>query len=161
MRKKVSIVQIESNDKVSFYSPRYKGEELTEFEKFIKKYSVSHRKDIQTIITRLDNVKRTSNEDRHFRYESKKRDRVRALPSHLDSSILRLYCIVLAENILVLGNGGLKPKGVRTYNEDAILNKCVSELVKIDLVIKKMQRCKEIWINGCKLYGNLDIEIND
>ncbi len=33
-----------------------------------------------------------------------KRDRVMALPSHLDTSNLRLYCLNISHKILILGN---------------------------------------------------------
>lgn len=84
---------LEDGSKVSFYSPRFDGEEYTEFEKFLLKYKDVYPKDVAQIVYRLDIIKRDGVEDRHFRYEGAKRDRVMALPSHLETVSLRLYLL--------------------------------------------------------------------
>ena len=74
---------------------------------------------------RLDIIKRDGAADRHFRYEGTKRDRVMALPSHLETTSLRLYLLNIQAKILILGNGGLKSSA--TYQEDEHLHKCVKK----------------------------------
>ena len=53
-----------------------------------------------------------------------------ALPSHLETTSLRLYLLNIQSRILILGNGGLK--STAKYQEDANLNKCVETLQKIN-----------------------------
>lgn len=159
MEKNLLIELLEDGDKVSLYSPRFDGETYTEFEKFLLEYKDSYPKDVAQIVYRLDIIKRDGADDRHFRYEGTKRDRVMALPSHLETTSLRLYLLNVQSKILILGNGGLKNSA--TYQENELLNKCVQTLQKIDIVLKQMEKQKIIYVSGTKLLGTLSIVIDD
>ncbi|MGM9760220.1 MAG: hypothetical protein ACI30I_08945, partial [Parabacteroides sp.] len=148
---------LESGEKVSLYSPRFEGEEYTEFEKFILDYKDIYIRDLQILIRRIDIIKRQGAEDRYFRYEGTRHDRVMALPSHLDSTNLRLYCLNIERKILILGNGGLKQTS--TYQEDRCLHKAVQTLQKIDIEIKQMQNKRLVIIKGTNLNGPLSLTI--
>lgn len=78
--KNLLIELLETGEKVSLYSPRFEGEEFTEFERFLLTYKNSYTKDVQILIRRLDIIKEMGAEDRFFRYEGSKQDRVMALP---------------------------------------------------------------------------------
>ena len=159
MRKNVLVELLESGDKVSLYSPRFEGEDYTEFEKFLLKYKDTHTQDVQILVRRIDIIKQNGVEDRYFRYEGTKRDRVMALPSHLDTTNLRLYCLNISHKVLILGNGGLKT--TQTYQEDAHLHKCVQTLQKIDIEIKRMQDSRIVTVRGTNLNGPLTFTINE
>lgn len=159
MEKNLLIELLEDGDKVSLYSPRFDGETYTEFEKFLLEYKDSYPKDVAQIVYRLDIIKRDGADDKHFRYEGTKRDRVMALPSHLETTSLRLYLLNVQSKILILGNGGLKNSA--TYQENELLNKCVQTLQKIDIVLKQMEKQKIIYVSGTKLLGTLSIVIDD
>lgn len=157
MRKNLSIELLEENGYVSIYSPKFENEDCTEFEKFLIQYKDSHPDDLAVIVKRIAVIQANGIEDRHFRYEGTKSDRVVALPSHFDSAKLRLYCLALNANILVLGNGGLKTS--RTYNEDPILSQHVQILQRIDIEIKRRQKYEIITVDGCFLEGALEFYI--
>lgn len=159
MKKNLLIELLEDIENVSLYSPRYEGEEFTEFEKFLLQYKDLYPNDIAQLVYRLDIIKRDGANDRHFRYEGTKRDRVMALPSHLETTSLRLYLLNIQSKILILGNGGLKHS--TTYQEDDFLNKCVQTLQKIDIEIKQLEKKKIIRISGTKLLGTLHFEIDE
>lgn len=159
MRKNVLVELLESGDKVSLYSPRFEGEDYTEFEKFLLKYKDTHTQDVQILVRRIDIIKQNGVEDRYFRYEGTKRDRLMALPSHLDTTNLRLYCLNISHKVLILGNGGLKT--TQTYQEDAHLHKCVQTLQKIDIEIKRMQDLRIVTVRGTNLNGPLKFTINE
>ena len=106
MEKNLIIELLEDGDNVSLYSPRFEGEEYTEFEKFLLKFRDDYPSDVAQLVYRLDIIKRDGAADRHFRYEGTRRDRVMALPSHLESTSLRLYLLNLQSKVLILGNGG-------------------------------------------------------
>ena len=144
--------------KVSLYSPRFESEEYTEFEKFLLTYKDQYAQDVQILIRRIDIIKENGAEDRFFRYEGSKRDRVMALPSHLDTSNLRLYCLNISHKILILGNGGIKK--TQTYQEDVNLHRAVQNLQKIDIIIKKLENKRIITINGTNLHGPLELTID-
>lgn len=94
-----------------------------------------------------------------FRYEGTHKDRVMALPSHLETTSLRLYLLNINAKILILGNGGLK--ATTTYEEDAHLNKCVETLQKIVIQLKQLEKRRIITVSGTKLLGTLTFTIDD
>lgn len=159
MKKNLLVELLETGEKVSLYSPRFEDEEYTEFEKFIIAYKDNYPTDIQVLIRRIDIIKQNGADDRYFRYEGTRRDRVMALPSHLDTAMLRLYCLNISHKILVLGNGGVKT--CQTYEEDPHLHKCVQTLQKIDIEIKKKERQQVVTIIGTTLIGPLTFTIEE
>ena len=78
MRKNVLLALLEDGEKVSLYSPQFEGEQYTEFEKFLLSYKDVFPEDVGQLVYRLDIIKRDGAEDRHFRYEGTRRDRVMA-----------------------------------------------------------------------------------
>jgi hypothetical protein len=159
MERDLFIELLEDGEKVSLYSPHFDGEEYTEFEKFLLEYKDKYPDDVRQLVYRLDIIKRDGAEDRHFRYEGTRRDRVMALPSHLETTSLRLYLLNIKAKILILGNGGLK--STATYQQDAHLHKCVQTLQKIDIQMKQMEKQKVITVKGTKLFGTLTFTIDD
>lgn len=158
MKKDLFIELLEDNGKVSLYSPRFDGEEFTEFEKFLLQYRDAYPQDVAQIVYRLDIIKRDGADDRHFRYEGAKRDRVMALPSHLETAALRLYLLNIRSKILILGNGGIK--NTSTYQKDELLSRCVNTLQKIDIELKRLERQKILTVSGTKLLGTLSFVID-
>ena len=61
------------------------------------------------------------------------KDNVCALP--IESGKLRLYCLRLSDQILIIGNGGIKE--TRTYQEDKTLLGYVMNLQKFDSLLKQ------------------------
>lgn len=158
MERDLLIELLEEGDKVTLYSPRFAGEEYTEFENFLIKHKERYPKDVAQILYRLDIAKRDGASDRHFRYEGQKRDRVMALPSYLESTKLRVYLLNIEAKILILGNGGIKT--TRTYEENPYLNRCVQDLQKIDIQLRQRERAREIVVKGSTLFGELSFTID-
>lgn len=159
MEKELLIQLLETGEKVSLYSPKFDGEQYTEFEKFLLTYKDTHTEDVQVLIRRIDIIKQNGAEDRYFRYEGTKHDRVMALPSHLDSTNLRLYCLNISHKVLILGNGGIKT--TQTYQEDEHLHKAVQTLQKIDIEIKRQQNQRIVTVIGTNLIGPLTFTIKE
>lgn len=74
MEHNLFIELLENGEKVSLYSPRFEGEEYTEFEKFLLTYKENYLQDIQVLIRRIDIFKANGAEDRYFRYEGKRKE---------------------------------------------------------------------------------------
>ncbi len=158
MERNLLIELLEDGEKVSLYSPHFEGEEYSEFENFLLMYKDTYPDDVRQLVYRLDIIKRDGAEDRHFRYEGSKRDRVMALPSHLETTSLRLYLLNIQSKILILGNGGLKKTA--TYQEDENLHRQVRTLQKIDLEIKQREKENVIVVKGSELLGELSFTID-
>ena len=96
----------------------------------------------------------------YFRPEGKMSDRVCAIPIYTarrkpnQKGTLRLYCIRIADNLLILGGGGKKIS--KTYNEDNTLSEKVHTLQSIDKELRKLEN------KGVDLFqdiNNLNIRI--
>lgn len=65
MEKNLFIELLEDNGgKVSLYSPRFEGEQYTEFEKFLLAFKEQYPDDVKQIVYRLDIAKREGAQDR-------------------------------------------------------------------------------------------------
>ena len=60
-------------------------------------------------------------------------DNVNALP--IESGKLRLYCLRISDQIVILGNGGVK--NVRTYEEDPKLYGYVLDLQRFEKILNE------------------------
>lgn len=69
-------------------------------------------------------------------------DNVKALA--IDSRKLRLYCLRISDQILILGNGGVK--FTRTYQEDNVLSGYVVDLQAFDKALLEAQKDGKITI---------------
>ena len=74
--------------------------------------------------------------------EQNDNDNVKALA--IDSRKLRLYCLRISDQILILGNGGVK--NTRTYQEDSKLSGYVMDLQTFDKVLLKAQKLGNVTI---------------
>ncbi len=144
------IVSISSSDQVGLYSICFNNGE-SEFRKFLKKFkdNAALNKDYQSILYALDRIIAKGAFERMFRYEGKMNDNVVALS--LDSRKLRLYCLRMSDQILIVGNGGLKE--TRTYDEDEELSGYVMDLQKFDELLKQAQEEGSIYIEQNMITG--------
>lgn len=156
MKKKLEIELFEEHTNVNIYTIRFK-DESTEIDKFLDKFQNSSKydKDIKTIIRVLDNIGKRGALERYLRPEGKFKDNVFALP--VEDTNLRLYVIRISDNLLILGNGGIKK--TRKYNEDPELNSIVEQLQSIDCLLRTKTMQGLIQIKGKQLLGKLEFEI--
>ena len=136
--KKAQLKTIEQNDNVSLYSICFNGSDISEFEDFLIKFKDNSKlnKDFQTIILALEKIIDQGALERFFRLEGKMNDNVTALS--IDSRKLRLYCLRISDQIMILGNGGVKT--TRTYQEDEKLSGYVMDLQRFDELLKQAQK---------------------
>jgi len=158
MSKITTIKTIEQNDNVSLYSICFNDNELSEYEKFLVNFRDNARlnKDFQTIILALEKIIERGALERFFRNEGKMNDNLCALS--IDSRKLRLYCLRISDQILILGNGG--EKKTRTYEEDSLLSGYVMDLQKFDELLKQAQKTGTICIENNLITG-IDTAIFD
>lgn len=134
----MTLKTIEQNDIVCLYSICFEGDEKSEFEKFLAEFKNNARlnKDFQTIIFALKKIIEKGALERFFRMEGKMKDSICALS--LDSRCLRLYCLRISDQVLILGNGG--EKVTRTYEENEKLSGYVLDLQKFDFLLKEARK---------------------
>ena len=151
MNLEIEIELFEEHENVNFYTLRFQGEE-TEVDKFLDKFpeGCEYDDDIDIIIKWMDQIGERGALEDYFRPEGKFKDNVWAVP--IETNNLRLYVIRLSDEILILGNGGIKT--TRTYNEDPDLNECVELLQTIDGYIKARIIKNNLSSHGKSIYGN-------
>lgn len=130
----VNIELIEQSEAVSLYSIKFLGEGLTEFEKFLQEFrkNAEFNKDYQRILYAIGKILDNGALERYFRPEGKYNDGVCAVP--LESGMLRLYCLRMSDQILIVGNGGIKQTG--RYQDDPLLNGYVITLQNFEKLIR-------------------------
>ena len=141
---KAILKTIEQNDNVGMFSICFDGSEVSEFEKFLNelKDNATYNKDFNVILLALSKIIDKGALERFFRNEGRMNDNVKALA--IDSRKLRLYCLRISDQILILGNGGVK--NTRTYQEDSKLSGYVMDLQTFDKVLLKAQKSGKVTI---------------
>lgn len=147
----VNLKTIEQNDNVSLYSICFNGNDLSEYEDFLMKFKDNStlNQDFQRILLALEKIIDRGALERFFRVEGKMNDRVSALA--IDSRKLRLYCLRISDQILIVGNGGVKT--TRTYQEDETLSGYVMDLQRFDELLKQAQQNGSITIEKNMIVG--------
>lgn len=147
----MTLKTIEQNDIVCLYSICFEGDEKSEFEKFLAEFKDNARlnKDFQTIIFALKKIIEKGALERFFRMEGKMKDSLCALS--LDSRCLRLYCLRISDQVLILGNGG--EKVTRTYEENEKLSGYVLDLQKFDFLLKEARKNGKVKVENNIITG--------
>lgn len=135
MKKKATVDLVEQSEKVSFYSISFQMDRTTEFERFLAKFEeeAEFNEDYQKILAALEIILDRGALERYFRPEGTMEDNLCALP--IESGNIRLYCLRISDEILILGNGDRKT--TRTYQEDRKLLGYALDLQKFDILLKK------------------------
>jgi len=149
--KTMNLKTIEQNDNVSLYSICFNGSDVSEYEDFLMKFKDNStlNYDFQRILLALEKIIDRGALERFFRIEGKMNDRVSALA--IDSRKLRLYCLRISDQILIVGNGGVKT--TRTYQEDEQLSGYVMDLQRFDELLKQAQQNGSITIEKNMIVG--------
>ena len=135
MRKKTTLELVEQTQKVSLYSISFEMDRTTEFERFLSKFEeeASLNLDYQKILYALSIILDKGALERYFRPEGRMSDNLCALP--LESGKLRLFCLRISDEILILGNGDIKQ--TETYEEDKKLLGYALDLQRFDQLLRK------------------------
>ena len=149
--KTATLKTLEQTDNVSLYSICFDGNAITEYEAFLRKFKDDAKlnEDYKKIILALEKIVAVGAFERFFRPEGKMNDHVAALS--IDSRKLRLYCLRISDQILIVGNGGIKT--TRTYQENDELSGYVMDLQEFDKLLTEAQKDGSITIEKNVITG--------
>jgi hypothetical protein len=138
MKKRTTLELVEQSEKVSLYSISFAMDKTTEFERFLQKFEeeASLNEDYQKILYAISIILDKGALERYFRPEGAMNDNLCALP--IESGSIRLYCLRISDEILILGNGGTK--SVETYQQDSILYGYALDLQTFDKLLQDVIR---------------------
>lgn len=151
MMKTATLKTLEQTDNVSLYSICFDGNAVSEYETFVQKFKEDAKfiTEYKTIILAIEKIVAVGAFERFFRPEGKMNDRVAALA--IDSRKLRLYCLRISDQILILGNGG--EKTTKTYEESEELSGYVMDLQAFDKLLLEAQKDGSITIEKNVITG--------
>lgn len=149
--KEATLKILEQTDNVSLYSICFDGNAVSEYEAFVQKFKgdATLNIDYKNILMALEKIVAVGALERFFRPEGKMSERVAALS--IDSRKLRLYCLRISDQILIVGNGGRKD--TRTYEESAELSGYVMDLQEFDKLLTEAQKDGSITIEKNVITG--------
>ena len=153
--RKAKIASIEQTETTALFSIVFEGEDESEFAKFQSKF-IDNAKlvgDLRLIINVIEKMLKKGFEERNFRYESKEKENVMALPVY--GSRLRLYCLRMSESVLIVGNGGVKNS--RTYQENENLNGYVISLKELSKLLSADIKAGRVKLEEANLDGIDDL----
>ena len=135
MKKRTTLELVEKSEKVSLYSISFAMDRTTEFERFLRKFEeqAAFNTDYQKVLYAISIIMDRGALERYFRPEGSINDDLYALP--IESGAIRLYCLRISDEILILGNGDIK--STATYEEDPKLFGYALDLQKFDKLLRK------------------------
>ncbi len=151
MKKKTTLDIISESEKATLYSISFEKDGTTEFEKFVAEFEMNaeYNSDYQRIIAALQVILDKGALERFFRPEGKMNDNVHAIP--IEGGKLRLYCLRISEQIVILGNGGVK--NTKSYQEDPKLYGYVLDLQRFEKILKENIDKGYISVDEKELHG--------
>ena len=161
MKYKLVKLQRLSGDKASIYSVVQNDETESFLEIFLRENQISFIDETKNILMRLSSIGHTTGARESFFkiFEGKVGDGVCALYDEPQSN-LRLYCIRYGTQLVVVGNGGPKPKRISAFQEDDKLTEENYFLRWLSGEITNRIKTKEILYTNDHLgfAGNLEFE---
>lgn len=163
--RKVEFIPLILTDVTDIFTIRFNGEQLPEYHKFLVMFKDTPNPyladDLARINKAIELMAKNGALDNFFRPEGRLNDRVCAIPLLIQSrdksvGTLRLYCIRISDQLLIIGGGGLKTTA--TYEENPDLLKKVKDLQVIDFKLKEIENSSPIRIEDA-IY-NLVINID-
>lgn len=151
MKQKVTLDVISQSETASLYSISFEMDGTTEFEKFVAEFEMNatYNQDYQRIIAALQAILTRGALERFFRPEGRMKDSVAAIP--IEGGKLRLYCLRISEQIVILGNGGVK--NVSKYEDDPKLYGYVMDLKRFERILKDSMNKGTVRIEETVLTG--------
>jgi len=136
-----------SGDACTYYTLMDESTGVMLLEEFFVNNAKHHRKEVTEIRDRLVSMgKEFGAEDYYFKTkEGKSGDLVCALYDR-EKSHLRLYCVRFGTCLVVLGDGGHKPKGIKAYQEKADLDRAADVMKQWSEQFYRKQRDGELKI---------------
>lgn len=155
--KRYQITLYKQYPNVGLYSIQEQGASLCETDQFFKRFKddETYSRDIQIIKRWVEQIGERGAKERYFKPEG----RAKAIPLPPPKSDLRLYCYRISDNILILGNGGIKTSKKVKDSPDAFPHFKIMNDVAFVFELKRSKG--EIKVDGTSLSGDLSFFIKE
>jgi len=139
---------------VTFYTIRYDDSELSETDKFIKRFleeETVYKDDLDDIVNWINEIGIRGLKYINLRAEND----AYALPPYTESSNLRLFCIKITNSIILLGNGGIKSS--QTVQESNDLSMKFHDINRFSKSINEAIRSGNLIVDKMTLKGDFEL----
>lgn len=154
MNEIVIIEEFKRYKHVTFYTIRYDDSELSETDKFIKRFleeETVYKDDLDDIVNWINEIGIRGLKYINLRAEND----AYALPPYTESSNLRLFCIKITNSIILLGNGGIKSS--QTVQESDDLSMKFHDINRFSKSINEAIRSGNLIIDKMTLKGDFEL----
>lgn len=153
-----------SGNATRIYAVHVNGRDNDEFRAFVEKHKGLYSDEITDILKRLKVIGTREGARAHYfkQAEGLPGDLVCALYD-LEEARLRLYCIRLGSDVIILGGGADKPPDIRAWQEKDDLKTAAKLMIRVSKDFLERIREKEIRIDDStnRLVGNLEFGDDD
>lgn len=154
MNEIVIIEEFKHYKHVTFYTIRYDDSELSETDKFIKRFleeETVYKDDLDDIVNWINEIGIRGLKYINLRAEND----AYALPPYTESSNLRLFCIKITNSIILLGNGGIKSS--QTVQESNDLSMKFHDINRFSKSINEAIRSGNLIVDKMTLKGDFEL----
>lgn len=154
MNEIVIIEEFKRYKHVTFYTIRYDDSELSETDKFIKRFleeETVYKDDLDDIVNWINEIGIRGLKYINLRAEND----AYALPPYTESSNLRLFCIKITNSIILLGNGGIKSS--QTVQESDDLSMKFHDINRFSKSINEAIRSGNLIVDKMTLKGDFEL----
>lgn len=154
MNEIVIIEEFKRYKHVTFYTIRYDDSELSETDKFIKRFleeETVYKDDLDDIVNWINEIGIRGLKYINLRAEND----AYALPPYTESSNLRLFCIKITNSIILLGNGGIKSS--QTVQESNDLSMKFHDINRFSKSINEAIRSGNLIVDKMTLKGDFEL----
>ncbi len=150
-KRKLEIKLIQEGKMAKIYTIHFVDNAESESDSFFESVDYDeYEEEIDTITSLFDRMcNQNGTVERYFKNEGQINDRVYALSVY--NKLLRLYCIRINDNVLIVGNGGVKT--TRTYQEDPKLHAHVKDLINLDRLLRFFEGKNDVRYIGELIQG--------
>lgn len=157
MKRLICVELFEEHEAVNIYTIRFNDENESLLDQFITEFSTAEFESDLAIITYwMDKIGQRGALERYFKPEG--HPKVKAIPVPPPSSVLRLYCFRISDNILIIGGGNIKK--VKAFQDDKTLFNHVQIVKKVGKKILRYKDRQKVEVNNKVLNGKLAFEID-
>jgi hypothetical protein len=150
-----------SGEKASFYSIISDSGDL--FSNFVSEYEDIYPNELLNILGRIKNMAtKNGATDNFFKLEesSDRRDEKVVAFYDVPGKNLRLYCIKMSDNLIVLGTGGPKSKGIIRWQHDKKLRREIAKVMTVSKLIDIRIKHSKLTISPNHLFFEGNLELN-
>ena len=141
---KIELKELQEFEKIKYYTIQIENEDRSETQKFVDRFKESeYRFEFEVIFYHIKKMgEKRGADERFFRYERE----AHALPPYFEGEggNLRLYCIRISNDIVILGNGGVKTAD--TYQDSPDCKPHIELLLNFNFVFTQHVKEGEITI---------------